>query len=84
MCGKGREALVATAGKSKSQMEKQKNFYLQKNYQPQCYHTLGKHEGSSSVQKNWLISGDRRELNLWQTKNKVRSVCGIEITLLLP
>lgn len=85
MCGKGREASMAAADKGKGEMDEQKNTFS-------CKITIGLNvitllvnmQKSPSVQKNRVTSSNRRELNLWQAKTKGRSVCGIEITLLLP
>lgn len=82
MCGKGREALVATAGKG--EMDEQKNTFSCKITISLNVISSGKHAESPSVQKNRVTSSDRRELNSRQAKTEARSVCGIEITLLLP
>lgn len=62
------------------------SFFLQSDYQPQRQHALGKHAQAESpaVRKNRVTNSQRRELNLWQVKTKAKSLCGIEITLLLP
>lgn len=80
MCGKGREALVATAG----EMDEQKNTFSCKITISLNVISSGKHAESPSVQKNRVTGSDRRELNSRQAKTEARSVCGIEITLLLP
>jgi len=64
-----------------------RTIFLQNTYyQLQLQHALSKHAQAESpaVRKNRVTSSDRRELNSWQAKTKVRSLCDVEIALLLP